>query len=135
MDGNKYTADIITGIIVLSWTGSDEQLDLKRDICILVNGESDNKDKISRFGISNETVMKPQYVHSAAAIYIMLKYPGLRKDDSFIHIVLKSNLEEPCLKIATDVLSADPDGLNFINLGDSIFNSDSDVILVDENKL
>jgi hypothetical protein len=62
----------------------------------------------------------------------MIKYPHLRKPDSFVNIIINSNLMEECLKIATDVLMADKDCHDFVINCDFIFNGGNKVIIVDE---
>jgi len=136
MDGDKYTDEIINYIISLSQLNNYQSLETKKDICLLINGESRNKDKITKFGLDGENItMKSQCFHSAAAIYILLKYPHLKPENSFIDLVIKSNLILACLKIATDVLSSDSDCINFINKSDQFFGVHHNTIIIDNNKI
>lgn len=141
MDGDKYNVDIITKITVLSWTRSNQELDLKKNICVLVNGQSANRDKELRWNRSYDPskldlVMKPQCFHSAASTFLLLKYPKLRKSDSFIKVVIASKLEDACLKIASDVLNDDVDGVSFLNNEERIFGDEAyDFIIIDDRSL
>ena len=138
MDGDKYNKEIIYHITMLSkLDNTEETLKAKKKVCILINGQSKNEHNSFKWNRSilpgePDIVYKRQEIHSSAAIFMMIKYPHLRKDDSFIHTVIKSNLTDACLKIALDVLSSDEDCINFIENSDKIFNSGMDITIVDE---
>lgn len=138
MDGNKYNKEIINNIKLLSnLDNTDEVLITKQKICVLVNGQSKNEFnsfKWNRIPSSGEEdiVYKQQFIHSSAAIFMLIKYPHLRKPDSFISIIINSNLMEACLKIATDVLNSDEDCYDFVTNSDLIFNSGRDMKIIDE---
>jgi hypothetical protein len=138
MDGDKYNKEIINYIKLLSnLDNTEETLITKHKICILVNGQSKNENNSFKWNrsISSEKediVYKPQFFHSSAAIFMLIKYPHLRKNDSFINIIIESNLIEECLKIATDVLMSDKDGIDFVRNSDIIFNRENRIIIVDE---
>lgn len=63
---------------------------------------------------------------------MLIKYPHLRKTDSFINIIINSNLTDACLKIATYVLMLDEDCYDFVTNSDLIFNSGKDMKIIDE---
>jgi len=63
---------------------------------------------------------------------MLIKYPHLRTNDSFISIIINSNLTEECLKIATDVLMTDEDCFDFVTNSNLIFNSGRDMKIIDE---
>lgn len=133
MDGNKYAKDVINNLTILS---NSDQLELKRTSCVLINGCSSTANESLRWNRSYDPnildiILKPQYFHSAASIYLLIKYPHLRKSDSFIHIIINSGLEEVCMKIACDVLNNDIDGVSFINNADYVFNN-LDVVIIDD---
>ena len=138
MDGDKYNKEIIKHIKILSnLDNTDEILVTKRKICVYINGQSKNEFnsfKWNRTPSSGkiDVVLKPQWIHSSAAIFMMIKYPHLRKDDSFIDIIIKSELMDECLKIALDVLNSDEDCIDFVTNCDLIFNSGHKTIIIDE---
>jgi len=116
---------------------TDEILQTKQKICILINGQSKNENnsfKWNRIHSSGkeDIVYKGQYVHSAAAIFMLIKYPHLRNSDSFISIIINSNLTNECLKIVSDVLIADNDCIDFITNSELIFNSRNNIKIIDE---
>jgi hypothetical protein len=103
----------------------------------LINGQSKNEHNSFKWNrsISSDTydfVQKPQFVHSSAAIFLLIKYPHLRPNDSFIDTIIKFGITEECLKIATDVLSIDPDCNNFLTNHDKIFNPVNKMTIIDE---
>jgi hypothetical protein len=138
MDGDKYNKQIIDYIKILSISNNTEEfLNEKRSLCVLINGQSQNSQNKSKWNRSISTgeldiVYKPQFIHSAAAIFMLIKYPHLRKNDSFIDIVINSNLTKECLKIALDVLTVDDDCSDFITNSEKIFNSEMIVTIIDE---
>lgn len=140
MDGDKYKVEIINAIRELSLLdNTEEALERKRKVCIFINGESGNEKNLSKWNKNPSAgrdsmiiVFKQQFVHSSAAIYINLKYPQFRRKNSFIDIIINSGLEKECLKIASDVLNADEDCIDFITNSDFIFNSDTKINIVDE---
>ena len=67
-----------------------------------------------------DTVYKPPYLHSSAAIYILIKYPNTRPIGSFYNMISKAFIEKECLKIATDVMKSDVDGIAFIEHSDEL---------------
>lgn len=141
MDGNKYNKEIINHIKILSnLDNTEEILQTKRKICVLINGQSKNENnsfKWNRIPSSGkeDIVYKLQYIHSAAAIFMLIKYSHLRKSDSFVSIIINSNLMEACLKIVIDVLTADEDCIDFVTNSDLIFNSGIDIKIIDEDDL
>ena len=138
MNGNKYNAEIISHIKILSnLENTDEVLNTKQKICVYINGQSKNEFNIFKWNRSpssgnEDIVYKKQFIHSGASIFMMIKYPHLRNSDSFVNILIASNLTEECLKIATDVLMADEDCIDFVTNSDIIFNSENKTIIVDE---
>ena len=141
MDGDKYNKEIINHIKILSkLDNTDEILNTKHKICVLINGQSKNESKSFKWNRSissgkEDIVQKQQFIHSAASIFMMIKYPHLRNSDSFVNIIINSNLTEECLKIALDVLTVDEDCIDFITNSDIIFNPESNVKIIDENDL
>lgn len=121
----------IDNINMIKFTATSNNLPAKRSMCIWINRQVKNSKNMLEWDkgapFAKKIVYKPQYIHSAAAIYTLLKYPQLRSDDSFILLAINSKLEDECLKIATDVLLADKDCINFITYSDSIFNGEIDV--------
>ena len=81
------------------------------------------------------SITKPQYIHSATSIYIIIKYPQTRPSDSFYGLIAESGAEceQAWLKIATDVLNADSDGAKFVANSDNIFNNNR-IQIVDGKK-
>lgn len=139
MNGDKYSQEIITKIRSISLlNNSEENLILKRRICVLVNGQSKNEHNSFKWNRSissgrEDIVYKQQYIHSSAAIFMLIKYPHMRPNDSFISIIIESGLMNECLKIALDVLTADEDCYDFVTNSDFIFNSDFHIKIVDES--
>jgi len=138
MEGDRYTQEIITKIRSLSLTNNtEENLKLKRRICVLINGQSKNEHNSFKWDRSissnkQDFVLKSQYIHSGSAIFLLIKYSHLRPNDSFVDTIIKSGITEECLKIATDVLSVDPDCNDFLINYDKIFNPDNKMTIVDE---
>ena len=121
----------------MAQTSSDVDILLKGTICTIINGFPEtemnvlhrwNRSTDPKSGIIDE-VHKPQYFHSAVAIYIFLKYPKFRPKVSFMNIITKHNLETEFLKIAMDVIGADEDGVKFMEHSDILLQQ---AILVDE---
>lgn len=99
-------------------------LEQKRKICLQLTANNEttvptkwNRDLTSKEG---EWVLKPQYFHSAAGLYLFLKYPHLRFESSPVDSILEKGFEKEFLNLASAVLSADPDGLSFLAID---FNS------------
>lgn len=138
MDGDKYNKEIINHIKLLSkLDNTEEVLNTKRKVCVYINGQSKNELNSYKWNRSpslsnNDIVYKLQHVHSAAAIFMMIKYPHLRNSDSFVSIIISSDLTEECLKIATDVLTVDEDCVDFLTNSDLFFNPENTPIIVDE---
>jgi hypothetical protein len=138
MDDNKYNKEIINYIKKFSsLDNTEENLVLKRRICVLVNGQSKNEDKFFKWNRSQSSgrediVYKPQFIHSGAAIFMLIKYPHMRTNDSFINIIIESDLMNECLKIALDVLTADEDCTDFVTNSDFIFGSEFELRIIDE---
>ena len=138
MDGDKYNKEIINHIKLLSKLDNNDQvLNTKQKVCVYINGQSKNELNSFKWNRSpssgeQDIVYKSQYVHSAGAIFMLIKYPHLRKNDSFINIIINSNLIDECLKIATDVLMTDEDCYDFVTNSDLIFNSGRDMKIIDE---
>jgi len=138
MDGDKYSKEIINHIKILSnLPNNDENLCTKRKTCILINGQSQNEHISSKWNRSLDSdnpdiVFKPQFFHSSAAIFLLIKYPHFRPSNSFITIIIKSNLMDECLKMATDVLMADLDGIDFVKNSDLLFSDPHKIRIVDE---
>lgn len=138
MDGDKYNKHTIDYIKTLSnLDNSEKNLNHKRRTCVLVNGQSKNMNNSFKWNRSpssgdEDIVFKPMWVHSAAAIFIMIKYPHIRNNDSFVITIINSNLTEECLKIALDVLTEDEDCHDFIATSDIGFNSGKNLIITDE---
>ena len=127
MEGGKYNKKIINHIKILSNSDNTEKiLNVKRKVCILVNGQPKNEQNIFKSILRNELDIesKPKCVRSAVAIFLLIKYPHFRGNNSFINIVIKSNLTEEFLKIALDVLTVDKECIDFITNCDKIFNSE-----------
>ena len=138
MDGDKYNKEIINHIKILSkLDNTDEILRTKHKICVLINGQSKNELNSYKWNRSpslgnDDIVYKQQWVHSAASIFMMIKYPHLRTENSFVHIIINSNLTEECLKIATDVLMSDEDCIDFVTNSDLFFNQENKPTIIDE---
>lgn len=125
-----YEDDLIKSISKLYLVDEDNEETIKQKgiLCTLINGKpeiiSTVKTEWNRSIIYGEIdiVMKPQYLHSAVAIYILIKYPEVRErhPDNFYEMISKSNIEKECLKIAIDVLKSDNDGISFINNSDNL---------------
>src|SRR5437879_4768295 len=81
---------------------------------------------------NDDIVYKQQFIHSAGSIFIMVKYPHLRKIDTFIDVIISSNLMDECLKIAIDVLSVDEDCIDFLTNSDIIFDPENKIKIIDE---
>lgn len=104
---------MIDKLTVLSWTRENEYLDLKQQVCLMLH-DYDDQAKDSDWYINDKTILKPQYFHSAMAIYT-----ALITETGFTNII-KSNLQEQCLIIAKHVLINDIDGYYFIDNLDMI---------------
>jgi len=109
----------------------------KQEICCNVMGFTGlQMDAMHRYQASptNKLVMKPQTFHSAVAIFLLLKYPHIRPKKSFVNIIIAQKVEDCFLKLATDILSQDVDGLDLIAHGDAMFcNPDQANVLVDDH--
>ncbi len=123
---------LINDIILLSLT--DDMIDKKRKIChILVSGKKETYNICSKWFTGE--IEKPQYIHSAASIYVLIKYPHFRPADSFVNLIIEHSnkeCENAWLKIATDILNSDPDGINFVNNSDNLLNTNNKVAIVSE---
>lgn len=125
---------LINSVIQLSL--SDDMLDKKREIChIFVSGKNETYNIYSKW--FDGKVEKPQYMHSATSIYILIKYPHFRPNDSFVNLIIEAGTEceNAWLKIATDILIGDPDGINFVKNSDNVFANNNKITLVDETRM
>lgn len=137
---SSYSPEIISGIKIISLLSDNDYLQSKKEICMLINGRSeDDLNVLSRWGIAdpnntddNEITLKPQYIHAATSIYLLIKYPQLRPESSFVTLIINSKIENECLKIALDVLNSDPDCKNFASDVESVFGSTSTVYIADQ---
>ena len=102
----------------LSHTNAKKNLDLKKKLCCEINGfygkQIHELHPFNKSVTGMELVMKPQTFHSALSIYILLKYPQIRSENSFINLITDRRAESVFMKLVTDVLSADDDGVDFI---------------------
>jgi hypothetical protein len=76
-------------------------------------------------------IEKPQYIHSAAAIYLLITYPHLTGADSFMNSI-NSQQKPLALRLALDILNNDEDGVEFIKSSKEMFES-KEVHIIDEH--
>jgi hypothetical protein len=94
--------------------------DKKRCCLIATSFTLADCDKQSRWLTSEEkTITKPQWFHSAFALYILLSRPGSAPKRSFIIPIIATDSREIFLKIAKDVLVSDSAGAECITAVDS----------------
>jgi hypothetical protein len=132
-------ASLFAEVDRLSKLDSKESLADKKIYCCALTGFSgETVDQLHKWNRNIkpygkiDIVMKPQYLHSAMAIYVLLKYPQYRPINSFVNMIIQNKGEATCLKIAIDVLQEDPDGANFVLNSDALLNS-KDMNIVDEH--
>jgi hypothetical protein len=100
-----------------------DNLKWKKELVCYLNGFEDiNKLELWR-SKNQEDILKPQWFHSAIGIYLLLKYPQLRKKDSFMNYVTENNIEEIILKVVIDILKEDEEGLFFMENSDKFIPS------------
>lgn len=77
-------------------------------------------------------IEKPQYIHSAAGVFLLLTYPQLARSDSFVHGIPKEK-HKIVLKLANDILMSDVEGIEFINNAENLVSSitEGKTVLID----
>lgn len=100
-------------------------LDAKKAVCCAVSGFRD-PGMMTKFK-EDPLIMKPQWFHSALAIYLLLTYPSMKPASSFIDLFI-GKCDRELLKIAVDVLSSDVDGEELLT------TSLDDTIVIDPSK-
>lgn len=106
---NEY---LITYVKSFDNLPSDILLKSKRELCLTLDCQPANT--INNLSKWNNFTNKPQYIHSAAKLYLSIKYEHLRSKESFVNLIFESNLQIECLNIAIDVLRADEDCHKFL---------------------
>jgi hypothetical protein len=113
------------------------EIEKKRKSChyIVMGRKMENYNILSKWGTGE--FEKPQYMHSASSIYLLIKYPHLRPANSFINLIIREGQEnvDAWFKIATDVLNDDPDGVNFIKISDEIFLKPNPNLILQHNDI
>ncbi len=118
-------------------SNNKKYLKLKKRVICQMNGFSGDAIHLNHRYMSHigtpKLVMKPQTFHSAVAMFILLKYPHLRKPNSFIDkIIAAEGAEAACMKLSQDILKGDEDGRDLIQNGDTYFGPNESYILVDD---
>lgn len=142
---------INTRVILLSMTNGDSEQ--KRYMCHAMCGTGLSTINDRSPWLKGD-VEKPQYIHSATSIYLLLKYPHMRPPNSYISLIIEGGqiCEQAWLKIATDILDADSDAKKFMANSDEMFKEkkvtvtsdtsvtaenyvgDSDMVIIYSNK-
>lgn len=94
-------------------------LEEKKKCCVIGNGrrlETLNDQYLFQV-TSSETVIKRQWFHSAAAIYVLLTHPQLIEKDSWANSLMSTR--NTFIKVARDVLNSDLDGIEYVKIMDS----------------
>jgi 6-pyruvoyl-tetrahydropterin synthase len=87
---------------------SREKARHRRETCCGINGMS-NFDAPSAYGAT--MTMKPQWLHSASSVHVLLRYPAMRGPRSFASLIDAAHLGDEYLQLSAEVLRTDPDGL------------------------
>ncbi len=100
---------------MMAKTSTGVQTEQKKQVVCALNGFDHEKYlEASLFGESKDEVYKPQYIHSASALYLHLRNPALIKGSSApITYIRKEEIVQESLKLALDVLLTDPYALSF----------------------
>jgi hypothetical protein len=106
---------------------SVSMLRYKREACCGINGMW-SYDVLCPYGESR--VMKPQWLHSATAVYLLLRKPEMRHKSSFAWLIVRGNLVSEYIELATEVLRSDDEGRRFL---DAIEPQLSNAIIVDKH--
>jgi len=119
---------------IIAFSVINGEIEKKRKVChLLVMGRRmDNFNVLSKWGTGE--FEKPQYMHSALSIYLLIKYPHLRPANSFVQLLIDNGQEhvDAWLKIATDVLNDDPECAGFIKTSDEHFlQPDPNMMILD----
>jgi hypothetical protein len=113
-------------------------LHIKYVLCCTISGMVHEKTYephkwVKNMGNPNEEIVeKPQYFHSAAAIYLLITCPHLTGKDSFIKGINYKQLPL-ALKLALDILNTDEDGVEFIKSSNEMFVSKKEFCIIDEH--
>ncbi len=135
-----FNAQTIKNLNILANTRYYEMSHKKKLMCLLVNGfpenEMNTKHKWNKnpTAIESEIIEKEQWFHSAASIFMLLKYPRFQKEDSFVNIINTQELKSIFLILATHVLMNDIDGIQFMKDLETVMSSESDAICFVDNK-
>ena len=90
---------------------AEERLRQEQLLCLRINGFRDDQfGELHCWGRPDSKMMKPQYLHSAMGVHIMLLYPQMRGPGNFVNNILDAKMEAEYLACADRVLRADPDG-------------------------
>ncbi len=91
-------------------------LEKKREVVCALNGMPDPEVLSRWMGKDKIVILKPQYIHSAAAILILYTFPEFRcnKEPSWYDMLIRHKVEQEAYQVATDVLNADEDGQYFL---------------------
>lgn len=122
-------------------TNVGDNMEMKALFCCAINGfgpeEVNSLHRWNRNYDPEKTVdivYKRQYFHSSAAIYMALVYPEMIKDqNNFANLIDTEYKRKSCLKLATEILKSDPDGVDFINNIGSTLQKYNNVVIVDDN--
>lgn len=99
-------------------TTAIDQIKFKGLICCLASGFTD-PEALSIFTVSTTdplaTALKPQKMHSALSIQLLLTFENKRPVESFITAIILSGASAAFLKISKDVLTQDEQCLTIVN--------------------
>ena len=76
--------------------------------CCMIVGLPD-PERLSKWGAHGH--LKPQWLHAATSLHLMLRYPHLRLPNSFITPVVREGLESEYVTLCAEVLGYDPEGV------------------------
>lgn len=135
-----FNAQTIKNLNILANTRHYEMTRKKKLMCLLVNGFPENEMNTKHrwnknpTAFQSEIIEKEQWFHSAASIFMLLKYPRFQKEDSFINIMNTQELKSIFFTLATHVLMNDIDGIQFMKDLETVMSPESDTICFVDDK-
>jgi len=115
------------------------QLRQKKLLCIRISGFREAQmEELHRWTdaknpTSAGTMQKPQWLHSAASVQMLLRYPHMRPPRSFSDCIVEEGFAKEYLDASADVMRSDPDGAYMYEHMDRLIGGS--VIVDDHNKL
>lgn len=92
----------------LAQTSTEEKFPAKAMLCCVLTGiDPERHLEMHKFGPNRNPILKPQYLHSAGSIYLILRNPILNPESSFADGIVRRKLISEAISVATDVLQTD----------------------------